>query len=586
MWRFGAARTIWLGILAVLTVFGGLGPAAAEENLKSLVQEAFALHQRGQFAGALPLLRRAYALDPNDYFVNLLLGIDSLRVGQADTAIPFLKRASRLRPKEEFPLDYLGEAYARQGDFGAAAEIYGKVVRLAPGSSDSAVTFVDFAVSRFSVMSGALRSTKKGLGAEYRLHAWATAESDYSRLPLLQRAADLDPSAPGIWAELASAAADSGDLAAAEGYSKRALQPDPGDLTAWIADAKIAARKGEWTRSTERLNAIAQRSPKTLSLAVGNWPAQLIPPSSLAVSGSVAEFFSCVRDRAEACHIDANDKPSPKPAAALFREQRWEQLSKLAPPKPGQVEAWLHRGIALGHLENCGAAIPALERGLSKSPSDVYGMFLLSWCYSREAGRTADQVQHSVSDDASVHVMRGDVLLRLQSKPDMAAAEYQLALNKAPNDPGIFERLAEAQFGAGKYDAARENGQAALKIDPLRLEAKRTLARIAMQERDYAAALPYLKELAAREPHDATARVELGKACAQSGALAEARENLEPALEHGYPDEKGSLHYLLGTVLKKMGLNTEADQAMATAAQLSEAFQQKSYHDQDPDAQP
>jgi len=213
-------------------------------------------------------------------------------------------------------------------------------------------------------------------------------------------------------------------------------------------------------------------------------------------------------------------------------------------------------------------------------------MFLLSWCYSREAGRTANEVQQSGGDDASIHLMRGDVRLRLQSKPDMAAAEYQLALSKSPNDPAILERLAEAQFGAGNYDAARENAEAALKVDPLRLEAKRTLARIAMQDRDYSAALPYLKELAAREPNDVSARVELGKACAESGALVEARENLEPALEHGYPDEKGSLHYLLGTVLKKMGLTSEADHALATAAQLSAAFQQKSYHDQDPDAQP
>jgi hypothetical protein len=35
-----------------------------------------------------------------------------------------------------------------------------------------------------------------------------------------------------------------------------------------------------------------------------------------------------------------------------------------------------------------------------------------------------------------------------------------------------------------------------------------------------------------------------------------------------------------------MGRTAEAEQAFATATQLSEAFQQKSYRDQDPDAQP
>ena len=36
----------------------------------------------------------------------------------------------------------------------------------------------------------------------------------------------------------------------------------------------------------------------------------------------------------------------------------------------------------------------------------------------------------------------------------------------------------------------------------------------------------------------------------------------EPALARGYPDEKGSLHYLLGSILKRMDRNAEAAQAL------------------------
>jgi tetratricopeptide (TPR) repeat protein len=177
--------------------------------------------------------------------------------------------------------------------------------------------------------------------------------------------------------------------------------------------------------------------------------------------------------------------------------------------------------------------------------------------------------------------MRGDIFLRLQAKPELAISEYQQALDASGNDPSVVERLAEAQLGAGKTDAARATAESALKIDPQRMGAKRTLARIAMQDRDYSAALPYLKELAARNPTDISGQVELGKACAQTGALDEAWQNLAPALKHGYPDEKGTLHYLLGTVLKKMGRTTEAERAFAEASQLSDAFQHKSYRDQD-----
>jgi Flp pilus assembly protein TadD len=63
--------------------------------------------------------------------------------------------------------------------------------------------------------------------------------------------------------------------------------------------------------------------------------------------------------------------------------------------------------------------------------------------------------------------------------------------------------------------------------------------------------------------------------------LEEALANLGPALRQGYPDEKGSLHYLLGTVLRRMGKSAEAQQAFDTARELSDHFQQGSHQAQD-----
>ncbi|HEY4053774.1 MAG TPA: tetratricopeptide repeat protein [Terriglobales bacterium] len=582
---FGPCTRHWLGILAFVGLLGIRCSSAADADAKTLVQEAFAFHQRGQFSEALPLLRRAHDLTPEDYFVNLLLGIDTLRTGEARAAVPFLKKASHLRPKEEYPLDYLGEAYGRQDFYGDAAEAYIKAVHVAPGSSESAVAFVDFALARFATMSELLRSSRKGLAAEYRLRALAQTEADASRLSLL-RSADLDPTAPGIWSDLARAALVAGNLADAKGFADKALEADSNDQAAKVDEAQIAAQEYEWERAIKLINSVAQNSPETLSRGVSQWPSELEPPVSTAVSGPAAKFFDCVREAQSGCHLASAGETSSQGSSALFREQRWKQLSKLPAPQPGQAGAFFQRGVALAKLEDCPRAIPSLERGLSKSSPEVYGMFWLSWCYSREAGKTADEVQQSAKDEAPAHVMRGDILLRLQTKAAMAVSEYQQALSQDANDPAVLERLAEAQLGAGQTDAARQTAQAALKIDPQRIAAKSTLAKIAMQERHYSEALPYLRELVVRDPRDESTRIELGKACAQTGALDEAWKNLAPPLEHGYPDEKGSLHYLLGSVLKKMGRDAEADKAFAAATQLSEAFQQKSYRDQDADAQP
>jgi tetratricopeptide (TPR) repeat protein len=576
----------WCRVLAFVAVLSSYSTIAVGQDIKSLVQQAFDFHQQGKFAEALPLLHRAYALEPDNYFVNLLLGIDSLRTGQPKTAVPFLRRASHLRPREEFPLDYLGEAYARQEIYGDAAQAYIQAVGVAPGSAESSVAFVDFALTRFAGISALLRSSEKGLAAEYRLRAVALGQGAAQRLSLLQRAADLDGAAPGIWSDLAIAALAGGNISAAERYCQEALAADPNDQAAWIADAQLAAQKSDWQRAITRLNAVARHSPTLLSQAVEQWPPQLQPPASSVLVGPAAKFFSCVREARNSCNLAPDLKASAEHSEGLYREQRWEQMTRLPAPHPGQNGQWLRRGVAFARLDDCRQAIPSLERGLSKSAPEVYGMFLLSWCYSREAGRTAEKTQQSGGDEVPLHLMRGDILLRLQAKPDLAMSEYQLALARDPNDPAVWERLAEAQFGAGKIDAARQSASAALKIDPQRLGAKRTIAKIAMQDRDYPTALPYLQELAVRDPQDVTMRVELAKALAQTGAAAEACQKLAPALAQGYPDEKGSLHYLLGTVLRKMGRTAEAEQAFAAAKQLSEAFQQKSYRDQDPDAQP
>lgn len=574
---------VWLGIFAFIVIaLAGLS-SAAQDEFKPLVQRAFDLHQRGQFAEALPLLRRAYAMQPDDYFVNLLLGIDSLRTGEAKASVPFLRKAARLRPKEEYPLAYLGEAYARQELFAEAAVAYMKAVEVAPRSSESAIAFVDFALARFGQISALLRSSTRGLAAEYRLRALGLAQNDSSRVALLQRSADLDPNAPGIWSDLAQAAFDAADTSAATEDCRRALELNANDLAAWIVDAHLAAQAGDWKRVNQRLNGIAQRSPQMLANDVANWPKQLQLPDT-GMSGSAPKFVACVRDGNAACQFGRPGTARMRPAT-LYQEQRWEQITEVPPPGAGQNQSWLRRGIAFTKLNDCEHAIPALERGVAGA-ADVYGFFQLSRCYSQQAGRAAEQVQESAANQNSLHIMRGDIFLRLQAKPELAMAEYQQALKGEANDPAVLERLAEAQFGAGKSDAARVTAENALKIDPQRIGAKRTLAKVAIQDRDYATALPYLKELAARAPSDVAGRVELGKACAQTGALQEALRNLGPALGHGYPDEKGALHYLLGTVLKRMGRAVEAERAFAEATKLSGAFQQKSYRDQNPDAQP
>jgi len=577
-----------LRVCMILLLVSGSAPGqepSASENFEDLLHRGFELHQRDQYSEALPVLGKAWTLQPHDYFVNLLLGIDLLRTGKTADSIRYLQEAARRSPQDEVAYAYLGEAHAKRQDFAAAALAFAQAVNVAPTSLQATLALVDYSLERFETLAIHLRNSKNGLAAVYRLQATSQRPGDPARRNWLLKSVEQDPSSPGAWSELALEDLAANDLAAAEKSVQRALQAGPEDLDAWFAQAALAAVRGDWVTATQRLNDVAERSPTALSIQLTRWPQRLQPPEGAAISGPAAQFLQCAKQ--PSCNsqtlrgvLAAGERIAKGTGRQLFREQRWEQVAALPEPALGQAPGWFERGAALARLQECGKAIPALELSLASGDSSVEAMYLLSRCYARQAGSVANRLEQG-SEDAVARMMRGDVMLRLSNNPAGAIAEYQAALASRKNDPGVWERLAEAQMAAGQMDAAKHSAEAALRLDEHSYRAKETLANVTLDQRDYAGALPYLRQLLAHDPQDLTTQVELGTACAKTGALEEAFRNLSGPLEQGYPDEKGSLHYLLGTVLRRMGRGQEAEAAFAAARQLSENYSRTTHRDQD-----
>src|SRR5581483_6327853 len=156
MWVMRSGTRALAGVVVVVWLSTGLfaqnqkqGAPSSAGQFDSLLHQAFDLHQKQDYAHSLPLLRRARKLQPQNYFVNLLLGIDLLRTGNPSGAIPYLRIAARLR---------LGEACTQLGRYAEAVDAYQRAVELAPSSAQVAVAFVDFSVARFSKLSGGLRA--------------------------------------------------------------------------------------------------------------------------------------------------------------------------------------------------------------------------------------------------------------------------------------------------------------------------------------------------------------------------------------------------------------------------------------------
>jgi len=225
----------------------------------------------------------------------------------------------------------------------------------------------------------------------------------------------------------------------------------------------------------------------------------------------------------------------------------------------------------------CSAPIPLLEKKLearsANADSATKTRHDLSLCYAVEADRAAARLNANTQDQGALHQLRGDVLLRLSNNAAAAQSEYKQAIALRGQDPALFERMAEAQMSAGDPEAARQSAMTALGIDPHRRAAMGTLATLAMNNRDYEEALPWLEKMKAESPNDRKVEVELGRALAQTGKPAEALANLQDALAGGYPDEKGALHSLEARLLKELGRDAEATRAADEAKLLSNAFQ-------------
>jgi tetratricopeptide (TPR) repeat protein len=220
----------------------------------------------------------------------------------------------------------------------------------------------------------------------------------------------------------------------------------------------------------------------------------------------------------------------------------------------------------------CAAGLPVLESALALKRT-VKTEEILSVCYAAEAGRAVERVASAAGGSAAVHRLRGDIQLLLATDGKAAEAEYRQALLAEPRDPALLARLASAQLEAGDSEAARGSARQALAIDPHRADALRALARVAMNERDYPAALPFLRLLRQEAPGDRQVQIDLGRALAQTGDNANAERELAGALGSGYPDRKGALHAILAGVLRRLGRTGEAAQMEAEARRLSDASQ-------------
>jgi predicted Zn-dependent protease len=371
------------------------GADAHEDEFQALLKQGFALHQQAQFAEAIPVLERARALEPKDYFANLLLGIDLLRTGKTAEAIPKLELAARAKPEEETPEDYLGEAKATLGRNAEAAEAYRRAMLRGHNSEESLEAWAGFALERFRQIGEGLRASEAGVAIVERLQqaAVAPASTLHCREPIPELEREFArPSTAGA-AHLQAAyklavcyALEAGKAAEqlqAGGKDEAALDRLRGDVLLRIkTDAKAAEQ--------EYRNAIALRP--------GN-PALL---ARLAEAQATAGDADGARQSAQAAlAIDPHRREALRTLAFLSMSTRdYDQalpwLRQIAAESPGDRSAQVELGRALAQTGNGAEALKYLAPALAAGYPDEKGaLHALEARVLRQLGRDQEAARAS-----------------------------------------------------------------------------------------------------------------------------------------------------------------------------------------------
>ena len=217
-----------------------------QQVLQLAPEAAIALHFLGMAqhrlkpdGTALPLLRRAFELEPRQSAFALNLALVLSEQGRAEEALAVLERAGPQAPESPELYNLLGRVRQQLGRLAPATEAFEKAVALRP-----AFTFA-----------------LNNLGCAYSL-----AGRHGDALRTLEQARAQEPRAPGILTNLGRACRLAGQNAAAGDYFQAALALDPGNAEATLGGAQLLEQAGQSEAALRLCQQALQRQPAQVAL--------------------------------------------------------------------------------------------------------------------------------------------------------------------------------------------------------------------------------------------------------------------------------------------------------------------------------
>ncbi len=526
----------------------------------------------------------------------LVAGMDNLELNRLPAAADHLRRALALNPESGTARLALGDVYARSNRLEQAAHEYREQLRQTPSVADGwyklGIVYSD--LSGETVRGFIARAPENPVVLQLTAERLLEKGDAAGALHVLLSVARANWGQPGLRADIGIALLDLGHVRLALEQFQAELSDNPESPPALLGLAEASALEGNWSAAfTPFLHLIRFQAqaldqelesspPKPLSDAwqqgrlklPARWastPAGKLWTRWLANSGTEVQIDAA--ENHAAC-ISLPTRLAQTPGFWLTTACYQRLRSKLDRQKHSgtaglaELAKLAEADFRLGRYESSRADAEAL---LERQPSNGWAVYWLARSYDALAGDCFQKLPLLSPGSARVH----EILAQLDASHfqwSRAEDEYKSAIRLAPGLPDLHLGLGTVYWQAGDWVQSESELEETLKLDPASRVANYELGDCKIQQHEWPAAIPYLRQAIPDPAVRYRARLDLAQAEAATGNEQGAIEDLLPVAGE---DQDGVLHYQLALLYRKLGELDQAREAIAQSQDLRRSSAQQ-----------
>lgn len=545
-----------------------------------------------QYDVAVRYLDKALRERPNLVGLNVVAGMDYLKLGSPEKARPFLDHALKLDPSNRDAHEAMALYHLSQENFRGAAVEFRQIAALDPDKAEAwfklGHEYLDLA-ARLAYRGARLyRESAWGhrfLGdILFQRNRWEDAAQEY------RKALGIEPRQSGLHTLLGEAYLHAGKLEEAESEFRLELQLDSRNERAWLGLASLQLAKSQASEALGSVGKVWQISPEFLKLrpefpvielsqqtAQASISGLLGPPEGPAQHFLLAGLYSA-----------ANENALSERQWKSFQNDfsKWQQASRASPqthanPDPCRAHlysrciTWLQTAkkrtdstqLLLGRTYFTLQQYERAAGALAQAHGDAVNAEASYWLertYQALGAEAYARLEDSFPDSWRTHQLRAEGAA-LRQDLDGAIKEYRVALQLRPDEAELHEALGEFYLDNHSDGDAQGELEKAVALDPSRTKALYLLGRLYVQDRENEKAVRYLQRALQLQPNLNEASGLLGTAYVRMGQFADAIPRLEKAAPL---DHYGNVHYQLFLAYRKLGQAELAQKAFARSQDL------------------